>query len=372
VSIIEVIMAEQFGRRVVLEIVDRAANITSRLGDGSLISNQNRISVIDTLTDDFKIEFEYTSYLDNSKNTDTGSITIHNLSSETVKGFGKIFNYVNLYCGYVGDENNGKTLLFSADITGVEFKKDRAGTICHLSVAGKSLKANHEKKISLSFPKKTAFISIIESIASSFGLIGYDILLGATDPLVNELQAKKFEHGCSIMGSLKECLDTLLRPYKLGWTINKDNALVISKTAIGDDQPINLGSIKSDIFRNKATLVLNENSGLIGTPHIKTLDVTDDIDEINKDNEITVDIKQSVGKDGSKKTPKKKKVRKFGVNLKALINPNIEPNSAVKIETSSGITDGAYRIVDVKFTGDTHGGNWYMECFAENSGATIL
>lgn len=103
-------------------------------------------------------------------------------------------------------------------------------------------------------------------------------------------------------------------------------------------------------------LVLSEATGLISLPYLKTKIVSESMDEV-KANESEEVLNTDPNKTSSSN---KTKVQRTSVHFKALINPQVMPNSVVKIVTGTDI-DGVYRVRDVQFSGDTHGQDWYME-----------
>lgn len=68
--------------------------------------------------------------------------------------------------------------------------------------------------------------------------------------------------------------------------------------------------------------------------------------------------------------PKKDKRRRRGVQFKALLNTDIVPGKIVKLE-SKWIT-GFYRVNTARFSGETRGNEWYVECFCSEIAAEEL
>ncbi len=340
-------------RAVRLEITNRAANIISR-SSTQIISDQDDVTVIDTEIQDLPISFDFTKNLDQSENKDSGSIMIRGLSAETVKKFGFKFARVKLFTKYIGT-GLPYQLLFEADVTGVEFKKEN-GTQCTLQVVGNVVKTMLANKVSLSFPEKSTFLSVVAGIASACGFIGYSAPFGKDESYIR-LMSVTYPFGYSISGTPQEILDNFFRSYNLAWTVAGDNQLVFAPHFV-----------ESLIIKDYNVISLSESSGLIGLPYLKTQDYTKSVDEAVEENELNLGVKVSTNKDGTKKESKKRRVRKVGIQLKALINPAITPNSVIDVVTEAGITDGMYRVRNVSFSGDTHGSDWYMDIFGEDTG----
>jgi hypothetical protein len=81
------------------------------------------------------------------------------------------------------------------------------------------------------------------------------------------------------------------------------------------------------------------------------------------DSTTTLNQETKYKKDGTvvTKAPKKVRVRRYTVACKALLNPRIEPNSIVRLESSIVGTSGLFRVRDVKFSGDNMGDSWFMD-----------
>lgn len=346
----------QYGRRVVIQVTDRAANITGKTAKGDPISSADRVTIIDTKYSDLKVEFSFSKKLDSSESTDTGSIVIHNLTPETVKGLGKKYSEVTIACCY-DDDSDEPLNIFKGDITGIEYVRIKGSNTCKIEMSSSEILLNHQYKFSRSFPEDTAFVQVVADLVKYFGIDVYNFPI--EDDRIDYWSNLKFPHGVSFNGSIKEIFDALFRPLGLTWKYIDGQYLLITEAKI----------VPSVTSSDDNTIVLTEDTGLIGYPNIKTQDYTKSIDDAIEDNELFVKDKESKpAKDGTPKAPKKKVVRKFGVEFKCLINPAININSVIRIGTATGITDGLYRVRDIKVDGDTRGQSWYMSCFAENIG----
>lgn len=343
----------QYGRAIRLEITNRAANVISKTAT-TVVSDADDITIIDTEIQDIPISFEYTKNQDQSEDKDVGSVTIQGISAETAKKFGFRFARVKLFVKYIGT-GLPYQLLFEADVTGVEFKKE-GGTQCTLQLIGNIVRTTLANKIQATFAEGTRFTEVVEKLAMACGLQGFSAPFGTDLQRILQIQEVTYPFGYSATGTPQEVFDTLFRSYNLAWRI-EDNLLVFS--------PYFVGSL---IVRDYNVISLSEDTGLIGLPYIKTQDYTKSVDEAVEENEIDLGIKVTTKKDGTTKESKKRRVRKVGVEVKALINPAVFPDSVIQVTTSTSTPDGLYRVKSVKFTGETHGSAWYMDISGEDVG----
>lgn len=342
----------QYGRAIRLEITNRAANVISKTAT-TVVSDADDITIIDTEIQDIPISFEYTKNQDQSEDKDVGSVTIQGISAETAKKFGFRFARVKLFVKYIGT-GLPYQLLFEADVTGVEFKKE-GGTQCTLQLIGNIVRTTLANKVKLTFPENSDFVRVVAGLAKECGLGGFAAPFEKDESYI-QLEKVNYPFGYAATGTPQEVLDAFFRSYNLAWRI-EDNLLVFS--------PYFVGSL---VVRDYNVISLSEDTGLIGLPYIKTQDYTKSVDEAVEENEIDLGIKVTTKKDGTTKESKKRRVRKVGVEVKALINPAVFPDSVIQVTTSTSTPDGLYRVKSVKFTGETHGSAWYMDISGEDVG----
>lgn len=342
----------QYGRAIRLEITNRAANVISKTAT-TVVSDADDITIIDTEIQDIPVSFEYTKNQDQSEDKDVGSVTIQGISAETAKKFGFRFARVKLFVKYIGT-GLPYQLLFEADVTGVEFKKE-GGTQCTLQLIGNIVRTTLANKVKLTFPENSDFVRVVAGLAKACGLIGFSAPFGKDQSFL-QLERVNYPFGYSATGTPQEVLDAFFRSYNLAWRV-EGNLLVFS--------PYFVGSL---LVKDFNVVSLSEDTGLIGLPYIKTQDYTKSVDEAVEENEIDLGVKVTTKKDGTKKESKKRRVRKVGVEVKALINPAVFPDSVIQVTTSTSTPDGLYRVKSVKFTGETHGSAWYMDISGEDVG----
>jgi len=150
-------------------------------------------------------------------------------------------------------------------------------------------------------------------------------------------------------------LDDIATTYGIEWKITSDNALVIT-----DRYGFSGGE-------GEKTIVLSPKTGMLEHPFFDTEEISKSIGQsLNKKNEVFIEIPPlKPKKDGTPRKVKKYRARRYGVRVKALINPEMRPNSLFKVETDDSTFNDLFRVRSIKFDGDTRGGDWYMEVFGD-------
>lgn len=153
---------------------------------------------------------------------------------------------------------------------------------------------------------------VVSEIAASFSNTALGTLQGLDKP------ADKLR-GQVLSGSSKDIMDTLAEDYGFQWSI-QDGMLV----TVPNDQTLD----------NTEAVLINNATGMIGSPTVTEL----------------------------------------GVSVITLLNPNLLPNAAFRVESSfadvsiGGVQfrdikrttgEGLYKTYQVVFDGDTHGDNWF-------------
>lgn len=390
----------QFGRYVEVKFVD------IKTKDSYLIGN------------DFDIEFNYTKSVDEGSSSSTGTISIKGLTEATFLSLGeRLKATVELTCGYTKSIDNSPVELFKAVIMNKTFEEKGSTTISTFEVSSNFVELQVGKKLSRNFPPETSFLSSLDEIIKDFKKKGFafypdrfwdsksDVAL-----VVDWISNLKYTQGFGVWGTPKQALTELLSPHGFEWRL-KDDIVVLSvkpsektrilemakrakdKTSLAkinseytvtEDDVLKKTPEKKPIGNSLAerynkdkeiAVVFTDETGLLGTPIIKTLEVNKNYDEALTDSEtliertpqqVKINKKGEVmkDKDGNVKLTKKKSYQKIGrltVIAKAQINARVEPNSLVRIDTDVGITDGLYRARDIQFTGNNRDGAWVME-----------
>lgn len=256
----------------------------------------------------------------------TARISIYNLNEdsrrylETEKDL-----IVALDVGYDGlaNETPIESQLYIGDIDRVSVRREGPDIVTTIE-AGEGEKAIFLARLDKSYAPMTPMVSVVKDLA---GEIGYS--LGATALQAMTSLAKNFFRGGHVAsGGAAAQMDALLDAEGLEWHIEGGELVIISPTGA----------------RLEPAIILTAKSGLIGVPSI-----------------------------GKMTNPKKKTdglVPKSIVEFQALINPDIKPGRLVTLlpaEADAGPFQslpkayGTFRVRRATYTGDTHGGPWFVK-----------
>jgi len=265
------------------------------------ITSGSETKIITDLRVNFNIEKSLHSY------PNLAEISIYNPNDETVSMLRDRFSKIVFNAGYKGNLR----LIFKGDVRNVFDPKqgvDRIATI----FAGDGERDWQNSTFNKTLSANIAIKQVITEIATTFK----ETILGVLGGVDNE--PDKLE-GQTLSGSSKDILNMLGEDYGFQWSI-QDGIL----TTVPDD----------DILKDKEVVLINPNTGMIGSPTITEL----------------------------------------GVNVVTLLNPDLLPNRGFKVESAGaeiGIAnlqfreikrtkaEGVYKAYRVVFNGDTHGPNWF-------------
>lgn len=241
-----------------------------------------------------KTRLNFTVEKDESGNANKAKINIYNLSEDTKTFLERDNLVVFLNAGYAGGISN----LFFGDLQRFDEKRNGPDIITTLE-CGDAENILREANIQIGLGKNATNIQVINQAIAKLKLSkGFQ----ATIPEI------KFANGYSFSGQVKTLLNEMMEMVNLKWSIQNGELQI-------------LGETQSDF---QTAVLLNQNSGLIGTP--------------------------TKSKDG--------------VEFISLLNPEIRPGRAVVLE-SKRFLNGSGATVKVNktvFTGDTHEGAWQVKC----------
>ena len=314
------------------------------------------VSVFDQ---NLRIEFEYAKSIDHSEATSSGWVRIHNLSQDTVKGFGgSRFSQVTVSTGYESDPNSFG-ILFRADVTNIKYQKDK-GTVTTIELSNNFTDLVVGQKVVNTLPEGVTRKEALDKILS---IVWKD---SPSQVVINsKVLNLPYPFGYTAHGTKKAVLDEFCRANDVQWTVlNEAGADVLHLESRLQDG--------TAFYPEKQSIVLNSDSGLIGLPYLSMEKVTKNMDDSLGEGEYELNAKPKYKKDGTldDKPRKKKKVAVYNVSCKALIDSSVNPQTLIRIETEDGSTDGLYRVQDAKFTGDTFGNDWYMTLELRNGNET--
>jgi hypothetical protein len=261
--------------------------------------NGTQISIKD-LRVSFAIDKNLEKYPNNSQ------FQIYNLSSKTRSFVEKENGIIILRAGY------GETLkgIFIGDIVTVTHKQDGPDIITTIE-AGDGLSGFMNGKIDISFAPGATNRNILDVITNATGF--------AQGSIVGLNQGKQYLNGTTLSGPVSKHLDDITSQNNAEWSIQNGQLQIIPRNGTTENTAI----------------LLNKENGLIGTPY--------------KNKIINVSLLSK--KDG--------KTLDAGIHCVSLLNGDINPGSAIKIE--SRFLNGIFKVVQVKHFGDNYGQPWYSE-----------
>lgn len=249
----------------------------------------------DALEIDFDVPFN------DKKEPDVSTVNIYNLSDETINDI-KRDGYLYLNAGY--RELNNISNILTGEIEEVETEWQGLDKITKITVTdgGKTWRTVDFNK---TYKEGTKASQIMKDLAEA---LKYEIV---------EIKPKKdleYKLGKTIKGKASESLSQIVDDTESKMFVNK-NRITVREQKKG----------------YTTGFVLNEKTGLIGSP------------TLNKDEsgDKTADI-------AKEKDKKKNKETKKTWSVKCLLNPKIETDSIVKIE--SRVINGIFRVVSGKHT----------------------
>lgn len=270
-----------------------------------IIGNKNDTKGI--LIENIRVSFDIE--MNDKKETNTGKISIWNLSQEILAILDDKDAFVILKVGY----DDEPSIIFQGDV--IEFSPQYQGVDLITEI---TLKDGYiplaSRKLSLSFAANSSTSQILNKIIGEINLVKGDY---------SGLPNFVYRQGFSFIGSPAKALDTILNRIDYEWTIT-NNVLVISQT--------------NKTSKTIEAQLLTPETGLLDSPQ------------------------------RLKQRPTKKKVvdnkvqdpRRFdGWKFNTLILGGMVPKNIVKVKTES--VNGIFIIKNIRFVGDTHTDDWRAE-----------
>ena len=296
---------------------------------------------------ELRMSFDIEMFVDNKEKTNKGTISIYNLKDETLAEIKTRFGNVSLEVGYKG---NIKTLV-NWEVINIQTKKQGNDKVTTFEITNSYTELS-VKKISYSFPEDIFLGNVVDKIAADLGLS-----LPASK--TGEWRTFKCIYGYPAYGTGKQVLDEIAKTYAIEWKIN-DGVLIVT-----DRYGLSGGEWEKAI-------VLTKETGLLDYPFSDTEEVSKSVGQaLDKDNELFLPRSTPLKpkKDGTPRKISKYRARRYGVRVRALLNPEVRPNSLFKVVTDDEMFNDFYRVRSVSFKGDTRGGEWWMELWGDSKEA---
>ena len=260
------------------------------------------------LIKDLQVTFDISKSTNNKNRTNSASIEIYNLSEESLKILDTDYPAAVFSAGYL--DTGGVKRLFSGQVTNVSTRKSGTDIITQITMGSGYTELNHET-LSDVVPPGNNVQDAIEKLRKA---IGADRGVYNGTNLNNEII-----YGYPLSGTPKEMLDELAEKYQLDWQLD-DGVLYVH-----DDD-------RAATEQFQLAYVISPFTGLIERPYRVS---------------------------GDKRRSKKDKVKKPGVQMKILLNPEIKAGDIIRIE--EGLLKGWYKVDSLRHTGSWRGENWYTE-----------
>jgi len=258
------------------------------------------------LIKDLQVTFDISKSTNNKNRTNSASIEIYNLSEESLKILDTDYPAAVFSAGYL--DTGGVKRLFSGQVTNVSTRKSGTDIITQITMGSGYTELNHET-LSDVVPPGNNVQDAIEKLRKA---IGADRGVYNGTNLNNEII-----YGYPLSGTPKEMLDELAEKYQLDWQLD-DGVLYVHDNDRAATEQFQLAYVISPF------------TGLIERPYRVS---------------------------GDKRRSKKDKVKKPGVQMKILLNPEIKAGDIIKID--EGLLKGWYKVDSLRHTGSWRGENWY-------------
>lgn len=300
--------------------------------------------------DSLRVQFDIEMYVDNKEKTNKGTVSISNLSDDTLKKINTRYGTLTLTAGYKGNIKN----IVTGDVINIRTTKQGADRITTFELAPNFTNLAI-KKVNYSFPVDIYLENVLAEIAKQL-----DLAFSKSDK--GEWRKLKCQFGYPAYGTGKQVLDEIASTYAIEWKI-VDNELIVT-----DRYSLNGGE-------QEKAIVLSKDSGLLDIPYIDSEEVSKATGQaLDKENEQFIPPTKVLKpkKDGTPRKVSRFKARRYGIRVKALLNPEIRPNGLFKVVTDDDMFNSFYRVRSVNFKGDSRGGEWYMELWGDSVDADEL
>jgi hypothetical protein len=261
------------------------------------------------LINSLQITFDISKVSSNKHKTNSCAIEIYNLSDQSLKLLDVSYPAASFKAGYA--DTGGPQFLFGGQITQVSTRKKGPDRITQIQMGTGYTDLNHQVLSQVVAPGRTVK-DVAEDIRKNLPGVSRSVFSGTN--LNNSIL-----YGYPLMGTPKEMLDELSEKYALDWQID-GNTLYVH-----DNDRAN-----SENF--KLAYVISRFTGLIESAY-----------------RVSGDVRRS----------KKDKVKKQGVQMKLLLNPDIKAGDIVRLEDT--LITGWYKVDDIRHYGNFRSNPWYTE-----------
>lgn len=260
------------------------------------------------LIKDLQVTFDISKTTNNKNRTNSASIEVYNLSEESLKILDTDYPAAVFSAGYL--DTGGVKRLFSGQVTNVSTRKSGTDIVTQIQMGTGYTELNHETLSEL-VPPGNDVKATIETLRKA---IGADRGVYNGTNLNNEII-----NGYPLSGTPKEMLDELAEKYQLDWQLD-DGVLYVHDNDRAATEQFQLAYVISPF------------TGWIERPYRVS---------------------------GDRRRSKKDKVKKPGVQMKILLNPDIKAGDIIRLD--EGLLKGWYKVDSLRHSGAWRGDNWYTE-----------
>lgn len=382
------------------------------------------------LGNDFDIDFEFFKTCDEVREASKGTVTIKNLTKETIDIITqKNECQMQLFCGYnnhtailfVADiisstvKSNGTnvdvTFVVSANFfqynlaRTVSFSADRGISI--VKILDAIMDAIRERKQDVGDTSSTSYVFDIPHYWSDSDRKAFLDFLNnaniANNYSVNDDLEGILTNFCTSFGFTVTTSDkvpnTTGEVYIFSFATNFENYYLNKSKEPYQKVKSAVGVKTSDIFNannTRTAITLSYTTGMLNTPEVtyqifsvpENWKLDANSEEQTYESQVAVANKNAKEqqrykkylKSSAKKTengkavkPFKKrkqgniKIRKTFISLRALINPNVRPQSIINLVTEDEEMTGLFRVRSVKFVGSNYSNNFYMDILMDDT-----
>lgn len=261
------------------------------------------------IENDLQVTFDISKSTDNKKRTNSAAIEITNLNPEQIKLLDTDYPAAVLSVGYLNAGNIKR--IFAGQVNHVSTRKQGTELITQLQIGSGYTDLNHEVLSEIVPPGKTVK-DVAETLRKALPGVSRGVYNGTN--LNNEIL-----YGYPLMGTAKEMLDQLSDKYGLDWQVD-DDVLYMKNNDRANNENFN------------QAYVISAYTGLIENAYRVA---------------------------GDRKRSKKDNAKKPGVQMKILLNPDINAGDIIRLEDT--FITGWFRVDSLRHSGSWRSGNWYTE-----------
>lgn len=257
---------------------------------------------------DLQVTFDISKSTNNKKRTNSASIEIYNLSDEHIKLLDTDYPAAVFEAGYL--DTGGPKRLFSGQVTHVSTRKSGTDRISQITMGTGYTNLNHEMLSEFIPPGQNGRAvaeRLFKAIGANRGVINGTNL---NNPIIG---------GYSLSGTPKEMLDELCEKTGCHWQFDDDVAY------IHDNDRANTENFEQ-------AYVISKYTGLIEIPYRVS---------------------------GDRQRSKKDKVKKPGIQMKILLNPDIRAGDIIRLEDT--LITGWLKVESLRHSGGWRSQGWWTE-----------